>query len=234
VTRRLFLTGLACCGRLSFDPMSHPVDGSNAAVMPALVQTQAETATGSTAGLPIEPTQAGSLLVMMVSSDVGQVPVDAISDDAGNVYTSANVLAATPGLAADAEIWYAAASKPGGTVVSVTGSASTTRDVWFAEIGAATLVLDRAAPQDDGMQTTADVHGPSITPARTPALIVTMVVVNANISSLVAPSQFIGLPVEHGDDAAYALVDAAGTYSATWDASGSGPYCGAIASFTVP
>ncbi len=240
--RRLLLLGLACCGRMRFDPTQGALDGSAAdgtsdsssAGTPALVQAQTQLATGSTIGLPIEPTQAGSLLVIMMSSIQTVQPVTSVDDDAGNTYVSANLESHATGLSADAEMWYASSAKPGATVVSVTSQASVMRGLWFVEVGgAAGLALDQGMVLDDGMQVTT-VMGPAITPSRLPAAIVTIAVVSGNISGLAPPTQFIGLPPQHGDDSAYALVATPGTYSAVWNATGTGPYCSAIAAFSAP
>ena len=100
---------LAACGRIDFDPLA--VEGVEP---PTIVQTSAVLIpSGTAAVLSIAPTGDGHLLVVATSDDQFTTgAVTGVTDDAGNVYVSADV--GYPHLGGSfGELWYASGSHAG-------------------------------------------------------------------------------------------------------------------------
>jgi hypothetical protein len=222
---REIVLALAGCGRIDFDPAS---DGS---AVPVLVQSAAVDTAGVVAAmLTIGPTGSGNLLVVASGDFSTRQPITAMTDDAGNTYVSANALAAN---AMDlVEIWYAVNSLPGATTLTVTSETASNRQVWFLELSD----MDPSAPLDVvGVASTpppsATPAAPPVTPTTSRSLIVSVANVLDNVMALDPRSPFVGMPIFQGNDTAYYIASASGSYGALWDAGGSGAYCASTAAF---
>ncbi len=241
---------LAGCGRIAFDG-SPGVDGGpgddaptiDAAADSSLVRRPAmfqdangSSAAGTTLTIPwaAPVTDGSTIVVATLNFNAGAVAASTIGvrDDAGQVYVSANARATWTGTAGQVEIWYLPRSGPGPTKVSIDSSDATSRSAWLLEVAN----LDPDVPLDAvGVINNAATNGappaPMVIPTRSPALIVSVILITGAVTQIAAGNDFIALGSLNGDAAAYAIVDAAGTYGAVWDAPGSDNYGSSTAAF---
>jgi len=217
---RWAIVTLAACGHVGFD------DPGTMAGAPQIIQMQSMLTDGSTAQLSLVSTRAGDLLVVMTSNISDTTPLMSVADDAGDTFESVNVTF-THDLASIGEVWYAANSHGSAATVTITDSASIEREVWILEIEGPTA-YDRAS-EISNQPETGTVDAPTVTPRRVPAAIVSMVL--APGSAIDAGPLFTVLPVLHGDDAAFKVVTASGTYGPVWTVDESGDYGAATVAF---
>jgi hypothetical protein len=221
----LWLTG---CGRIGFDALGADsvVPADAAFATPQLVQTQLNGGTGTSIGVVVTATTANSLVVVATGSWGPSSTIAGVSDDAGNIYVSANARATTG--AGAGEIWYASNAAAGATTITVTWISSTNTEAWVAEVSAMDPTpLDTVAVQSDGVITN-PVSAPTVT-TTAPAFVVTMLGGVSSVGAIHAP--FTAMPTLYGDDMAYTIATAAGAYGATWDDANVGAYHASTAAF---
>jgi hypothetical protein len=228
------------CGRVGFDDGldagagksdsgTRPRDTGSPRITPSVMQT-ATTSSPSTVALAVTtaPTGSGHLLVMVTDSWNDPQPAAAISDDAGNVYVSAN---ATGGDGDDyIELWYAVDSKSGATVITIEQTVASTRDAWWLEAAgiATSAPVDVLATVNNGPQSST-ATSPAVTPTVFPALVVTGTAIVGDAVTL-ASTDYTGLTVIDGNDAAYAVVTAP-IAGATWNDDTPSAFCATTVAF---
>lgn len=222
---------LASCGRLDFDPLRPDAGADGPTAAPAIIQSAANLGTNtSTVSLSLAPTQAGDLLVVATGGFGPGNTIQAITDNAGNTYVSANAQSHITNLLSDVvEIWYATNSLPGATSLSVEGTASSIREAWFVEASQLSA-LDTVVTVNDAASSTMPVM-PPLAPTTVPALIVAIGDFAGDVTKLHAGSPFTQLTIQDGNDAAVVLATTAATYMALWDGAGPGTYCVSAAAF---
>jgi hypothetical protein len=209
---------IAGCGRVGFndgldasaamrDSGSVARDTSAPTITPSVVQMTA-TSSASTVALEVTTAATGSghLLVMVTDSWNDPQPAAAISDNAGNVYVSANAAA---GDGDDyIELWYVADSKPGATTITIQQTVSSTRDAWWLEAAdvMTSAPVDVLATVNNGPQSSTTT-APAVTPTVFPSLVVSGTAIVGDAITLVS-TNYTALPVIDGNDAAFAIVTA--------------------------
>ncbi len=182
--------------------------------------------------IAIPKTVGGDLVVVAVAqeSDTTSV-VSAISDDAGNTYVSANQRSIDASCANTTEIWYATNVAPGASLVHVAMSASVTIEVWVAEFAGPS----GASPLDTGAIASTQPSGamiaaPVVTPSSPDALVISTAASCGAISAVAPGSPFTALAILNGENTAYYVAHAAGTYGAVWSYNG-GSWDGSTVAF---
>lgn len=237
----LLVLVLAACGRLGFDPQASAdaavgeTDASDAAVArPEVVQVRtANNADGTAITVNLDPTRAGGLIVIAtLCFNIGATfqPVLSVVDDVQNTYVSSGALARWNGDDGAVELWYAANARPGASLVRVASTGTTSRVAWALELAniAPTSPLESAVALEHLGQ--AMPFAPDVS-ASGSAAVVSLIMINGTITQVAAGNPFVLLPVINGDAAAYAIVDAPGTYGAVVDAPGSSSYAAITAAF---
>lgn len=206
---------LAACGRLDFQSSS-PSDGgaTDAArgyATPSIVQTEMTSDVASTLVVALDPARANDVLVVAIA---GYHTVGAVSDDRADAF----VQAAAQGDENndDTEIWYAVATG-GATTVTVTMSANN-NVVWVLELGgvdvAAPVVAARGASTTS--TTTAIATGAMLATSIAGSVVVATGAGGDPFDTLRA-GPFTALPFAYGDDTAYDITAAPGSFAASWD-----------------
>jgi len=227
VNHALALLSLAGCGRIGFDELP----GADApASGPAIVQLTQATFTGSSSALTLMPTRAHDLLVVITDNVLTGTPLDTISDDANDAYVSSGMVAQRMPPPSVLELWYVPDSQAGAQTLTITDQGSVNREIWFLELEG----MDHVAPLElvqtlSHATETGMPAAPPITPSALPALIVAGIAVPGTVMTVAAP--FEELPIIRGDDAAYAITEAAGTFTAAWRIGATGEYSALAAAF---
>ncbi len=231
---RVALLLFAGCGRLGFAPEASP-DASGA--RPELVQvrtTRDLDVNGTTVNLA--PTRAGGLIaIATLSQNIGGTAESVVSivDDAQNNYVFAGARALWNGDDGAVEVWYAASARPGARVVRIFSTGNTSRVAWALELAnmKGTAPLEGVGKIDDQPSTGEGMLAAPMVGVSGVAVVISLVMVNGNVTQVGADNPFALLPVINGDAAAYAIVDAPGSYGAIFDAPGSGNYAAVTAAF---
>lgn len=214
---------IAACGRIGFDPHAAATDAqadvaTADATNAVLVQETSTMNSGSGAALVITPTQAGDLVVVTVTQETSAATTVTGVSDGTDTFVSAGLRSVDNGCNNTAEIWYATNVQPGQTAINVFMSASSTIEVWVLELAGVTayaggaLVNDQAA---SGMILAA----PGIALAG-PGVVVSVEATCSGATAIAPDSSFTGLAAPSGEDTAYLISGAAGTYGAVWTYSG--------------
>ncbi len=222
------------------DPL--PVDGDvvgavdGAGTRPELVQVSTGSALStSDATVGLAPTRAGGLIVIAtLNFNIGATAetVASITDDVQNDYVSAGARARWNGDEGAVEIWYAAGSRPGATSVTIASAGVTSRVAWALELANMEQVVPlEAVGQIDDVPPVGGMPAAPVVAVTGPAVVVSLIMVNGNVTEVVAGNPFSLLPAINGDGAAYAIVDAPGSYGAHLNAPGSGNYAAVTAAF---
>jgi hypothetical protein len=225
--RRLVLVALAACGRVGFNSS---VDAGGSL---AIRQTMSLLSASNPVGLSIGATGAGNLLVLATSNITSTEVVSSLTDDAGNTYVSAGSNYTDKSVTVG-EVWYAASSNPNATELTIANPNGVLRELWFVEVVGARLAspLDAVATISDAPQV-APVSSPPVTPTSYPAIVIAQMNVSGSIGGLACGSEFVALPLLHGDDTAYQIVGVPGTYQATWNAPTESLYGAASVAFAA-
>jgi hypothetical protein len=238
---------LAGCGRLAFDEPnadaakadapSIDATGDAPTARPFLVQEAIKSGTNGTSlvvGLDMPVSPGSMLVVATLNFNIGgtAAATTGVADGAGNSFTSANARATWTGTEGQVEIWYLPSAGAGVTVVTIDSAALTSRSAWVLELGnmKADQPLDVVNVVSDGT-TNGMPLAPTVSPSRAPAVIVSAILLSGAVTQVTSGNGFVPLPSINGDAAAYAIVDAPGTYGAVWDAPGSDNYGSSTAAF---
>lgn len=231
---------LAACGRIGFDSTGT----SNGPV--SVVQTQSVlTLPPSKALATLSPTLAGDLIVVATSNiDFINQPLVSITDNVGDTFVSANC--SYIGGMTTGEIWYAI-TQGGAVQITIVDSPIVRREIWVLEVANATQLVGAGAvsnstgvplsPIDAGPTAPADASSdlveiaPKVTPSRVPAVVFS--ILNTGAEEGVEGS-FIPLSALNDDDAAYQVVEAPGSYAATWLVSNDNNQFGAATAAFAP
>ncbi|HTR54472.1 MAG TPA: hypothetical protein VMJ10_27455 [Kofleriaceae bacterium] len=215
---------LAACGHVGFDGTAR---GSADAGGLSVVQMQSMLVTdSSTTQIPLTPTLAGDLLVVMTNNITDTTPLMTVSDDAGDAFVSVSVTF-THDLASCGEVWYVTNGNGGAATLTIDDAASVEREVWILELGGGSAFDAVSATSNEPENGMAD--APPVSPRRVPAAIVSSALLPGMAGS--PGPVFSALPVLHGDDAAFAIVTAPGTYAPVWMDDESGNFGAATVAF---
>jgi hypothetical protein len=232
---------LAACGRIGFDTTA--VTG-----VPAVVQSQSVLIIPPmTPVVGLSPTLAGDVIAVATSNiDASDQPLVSISDNIGDTFQSAHcnyIFATTTG-----EIWYAV-TRGDALQISIVDSSPVRREIWVLEIAhadeliAMTSVSNASAspvsPIDAGPTAPVDASGDliasaptvTVTPTRVPAIVFSLF--NTGEEQALE-GNFTALPVLNGDDAAWLVVEAPGSYSPAWLVNNDEPLFGAASVAFAP
>lgn len=182
----------------------------------------------------IEPTKAGNLLVVMIANENhGQGPVKSISDDAHNVYESANARSTATACDVSSEIWFAKDIQAGATSVTVTMSdRGQEAEIWIVEASGLSKSepLDKVGVANEGAKTEA-LAAPTVSPTSPRALVVSTACSCEEITGIQRGNEFKNLDILEGEGSAWFISDGAGTYGAVWNATPAGAFNASTASF---
>ncbi len=226
---------VAACGRADFDPRTDDASSGDGTALvdavfatPHIVQTQDDDTGTASVVVPISPTNAGDLLVVGTGSWGSGMPVVGVTDDQNNNYVSANARATST--SGSSEVWYVISSIAGATSVTVTFAGATNPEAWFFELGGMdpTNPLDIFETVNDG--TVSDpIAGPVVT-TRTPhSFVISIELAPDSVGAVQSP--FVELEIQDGDNAAYMITTAIGSYGAVWQDSNSGAFNSTTAAF---
>jgi hypothetical protein len=216
---RAVLLVITACGRIGFGPGGGIV----------VVQTTQNFDKNVIANVTLNPLVAGDLVVVATANIDDGMPLVAIDDNAGNTYvaTAAHYSCALVDPTAQ-EFWYAVVDHPGATALSLSSATAVRREVWVIELAGATSA-DATAVATNVTGTTSG-SAPPVTPTRVPAIVNSEINAPVTASPLL-PGPFVAQPDLNGDDVAYAIVDAPGSYGAAWALTVGGPYCASTVAF---
>jgi hypothetical protein len=157
----------------------------------------------------------------------------AVTDNAGNPYVSASAGATWASTGFDhIEIWYAKDSLPGATLLTVMGPGGPNREVWFMEVAGMDLIapLDVVATVSDAPATAFPI-APPVTPTTAASFVVSVGDFAGGVSGVQVGNPFHALAILDGNNTAYYVAGAPGTYGAVWDDGTVSSYCASTAAF---
>lgn len=191
------------------------------------------TSTAGSATLTIPATGTGNLIAVALMFNGGTY-VNSISDDAGNVYVSANAKAAVGN--GSTEIWYAVNSKPGATVVNPTFADSPTHvEITVWEVSRISTSAPDVANTSSGNLTLDNTPGPAVTTTQPDDFILSILfAVGTSISGISSGNEFTNDFMTDGNGWAHITSRSAraGTYQASWITSTpQGMYCASTVAF---
>jgi len=183
----------------------------------------------------IPSTGSGNLIVVgFQMSGNTATTITGVTDSAGNVYAEAGAARAIDTVAGTvADIWYAKASVPGATSLTITPSASTSNGlavIWeFSGV-------DRAAPLDqvavlNSQAPTSVVSGAAVTTTSSIEAIVSIAVVGDYVTGIASGNAFVNDSTLQGNGWAHLITSSTGTYSAQWTQHSADTYAASTASF---
>ena len=187
---------------------------------------------GPITNLAIQATGKGHLIAVALMFNSGTY-VTSVSDDAGNVYVSANAKGIVNG--DSTEIWYAVNSKPGATVVTPTFANSPTHveiTVWEVS-GISTSAPDVTNTSNGNV--TLNTPGPAVTTTKGGDFIVSVLfAAGSTMSGISTGNEFTDDFTTNGNGWAHITSNSApaGTYQASWvTSSPQGGYCASTVAF---
>jgi len=188
---------------------------------------------GSITNLTIPPTGRGNLIAVALMFN-GATSVTSVSDDAGNSYVSAGARSVSG--SASTEIWYAANSNSGATLITPTFADATTHvEITSWEVnGISTSPLD-VANTSTGTMTSDNVPGPAVTTTHSGDFVVSiMFAIDTGLKGISSGNEFTDDFTTDGNGWAHITSDKApaGSHQASWyTATPQGPYCASTAAF---
>jgi hypothetical protein len=188
---------------------------------------------GPISSLTIPATGTGNLIAVALMFNGGTY-VNSISDDAGNVYVSANAKAVVGG--SSTEIWYAVNSKPSATVVTPTFADLTTHvEITVWEVSKISTSAPDAANTSSGSLTLDNTPGPAVTTTQADDFILSILfAADTSISGISSGNKFTNDFMTNGNGWAHITSSSApaGTYQASWITSTpQGVYCASTVAF---
>jgi hypothetical protein len=172
---------------------------------------------GPITSLTIPATGTGNLIAVALMFNGGTY-VNSISDNAGNVYVSANAKAIVD--TESTEIWYAVNSQPGATVVYPTFADSPTHvEITVWEVSGISTSGPDAVSTSSGNLTLVNTPGPAVVTTQTDDFILSVLfAVDSSISSISSGNQFTNDFTTNGNGWAHITSSSApaGTYQASW------------------
>lgn len=196
----------------------------------ALVQNAGAQATS----VAIAASGAKHLIVVGVETS-NTATVTSIADNAGNTYVMAPGSRAKSSTATNGiEIWYAVNSKPGATTITPSGTSISAVVAWEVANIRTSAPLDSVAAFDEKPASTTPT-GAAITTTSAADFVVSICVVDFQVSGLHGQSAFTNDQITNGNGFAHLTSNAApaGTYQAQWDQPTSGVYIGSSAAFFI-
>jgi hypothetical protein len=183
--------------------------------------------------LTIPATGTGDLIVVGLMFNGGTYATS-VADDAGNTYVSANAKAYVGELST--EIWYAANSKPGATVVTPTFANSTTHvEITVWEVSGVPNTTADVVSTANGNVTLDNTTGPAVTTTKPGEFIVSILfVVNTNVGGISTGNNFTNDFMTNGNGWAHITSNSAkaGMQQASWSTpSPQGVYCASTVAF---
>jgi hypothetical protein len=166
----------------------------------------------------------------------GGTTIASITDNAGNLYAEAGSARAIDAAAnAMADIWYAANSVAGATVVTITPSPSGTAGtavIWeFSGLERYTPI-DQTAVLNSQPATTTPV-GASVATTSPAEVIVSVANVQGTVTGISSGNSFSSDSTAGGEGWAHFIASSTGTYASKWTTSTSGTFCSTAVSFVA-
>jgi hypothetical protein len=183
----------------------------------------------------IPSTGSGNVLVAAWASENGggATTIANVTDNAGNIYTQAgNARATDTGANTMVDIWYAANSVAGATVVMITPSPSGTSGtavIWEFS-GVAPNPFDQTEVLNSQSSTKAPV-GASVTTTSSSEVIVSVANVAGTVTGIKSGNSFTSDSTAGGEGWAHFIASSTGAYAPQWTSSTSGTYCSSTVSF---
>jgi hypothetical protein len=202
-------------GDSSMSPPSDAGADSAIAVNIVVVQTaQASTANDVVLDVPIAPSKAGDLVVVLVSTSTA-ANVTSITDDApggADTFVSAG-LRSSIGSCQGAEIWYARNVSGGASTVKVVTTVSGTLCAWVLEVsGALAAGAVAAGTVGETSMEAGTIVVPPVMVSAAPAFVVSSVGSCGMLGTLEPASPFTALELQNGNGGAYYIAPSVGAY----------------------
>jgi hypothetical protein len=197
-----------------------------------LLQTRA----GVTGSVSMMPSGAGHLIVVGVETDDigGSMPVQSVTDNAGNVYSLAPGSRSKESTEAlSAEIWYTSNSKAGATQVTATGPIVVAVAIW--EVDDIDMTAPVTATKLDEQPSSSTPLGARITTASNGEFVVSIAIVSNDVVGIASGNAFTNDHNVFGNGWAHLTDPAspAGVYQAQWSQPATGVSCASSAAFRV-
>lgn len=224
----LLVTTVAACGRVGFDAGSDAGADAVVTAVPALIASAGvPTGASLTITLPVPPIAHGDLVVIGTAL-LETATVVGVADDVGGHYVSTGARAVN-GTSAT-ELWYAVAEIDGASAVMVTLSQATNGAAWAADFSGVRTDAPLVTTSTLDDQPDANPVASSEVAATTHQLVFAMVA-TTSVVGVHAGNPFTLLDNVNGDDGAYYVAPAPGTYRAVLDVDTAGPSCASVAVF---
>lgn len=190
---------------------------------------------GTTCSIP--PAGSGNLIVVGWQTGSGANPditINGITDNAGNTYAEAGpAFAVDTGGGSSADIWYAANSSPGATVLTITPSDTVTNArvvIW--EFAGADLYnpVDQTAILNN-WPAAAVASGAPITTANSGDVVISLAATSGVVTGISSGNSFVNDPAANAGGWAHLVASSTGTYEAQWDQSPAGSYAASTVAF---
>lgn len=202
-----------------------------------IVQTQnaLTTASSATATVTVTATTAGNLLVIGTANSDNRT-VSSVSDGTTNFTQATGAATNSGGQNGRLDFWYLPSANAGKTTITVTFSGtSTTKQLYFWEISGNSTGFQLAAVQG-ATNIAATESGAAIT-STNPGVVIGLIITSGTITASPAASntQFTNGTISSNSKSAVEWVlGATGTYTPSWNDSGSGAaYCASSIAFTA-
>lgn len=172
----------------------------------------------------IPATGTGNLIVVGFASLPAYAPtISSISDGAGNAYAEAGSARSVDSTGNDiVDLWYAKNSKSGATTITITPSSSgqAAAVIWEFSGANTTSPLDQTVVLNN-QTATATASGGTVTTSAANELIISVMSPTGSVSGIASGNLFVSDSLVFGVGWAHLLTSTAGTYAASWNASGS-------------
>jgi hypothetical protein len=187
---------------------------------------------GSPSIITIAPSQARSLIIVMLSTSETINSIVDNAPDGSSIYVQVpNAVATNAGAGLTCDIWYTANSHQKATAITVTLGGNTPNVLWIFEV----QIMNSSSPLqevgivNDGAATTTIV-GASVITSNALDFIANVTLVNDTITNITAGNNFTIGDIEQGHASAYLITSQKGTYNPAFDAFLS-DFCSSTASF---
>jgi hypothetical protein len=164
----------------------------------------------------------------------GGTTIAGVTDNAGNVYAEAGSARATDTAANTmADIWYAANSVAGATVVTITPSPSGTSGtavIWEFSGVEPNSPLDQTAVLNSQAGTTTPL-GASVVTTSPAEVVISVANVQGAVTGIKSGNSFTSDSTANGDGWAHFIAASAGSYAPQWTNNTSGTFCSSTVSF---
>ncbi|MBV9762023.1 MAG: hypothetical protein JO340_15780 [Acidobacteriaceae bacterium] len=200
---------------------------------PWILANEASNVVNPGSGLTVPATGSGNLIAVATIFN-GTTSISSVTDNAGNTYASAGARSVTG--ASSSEIWYAANSKPGATVITpqFTGAPSHIEVTEWEVSGLPSVTVD-AKSTATGNVTMNQTAGPPVTTSQVGDFVISdLLAVAASFNRITTSNEFTNDFQTNGNGWAHITSDGdiAGSHQASWNtASPTGAYAASTVAF---